>query len=407
MAFDQHKNLAVATVATAPSPATSGTSLTVAAGEAARFPAVPFSATIWPPAALPNPVTAEVVRVTGRSGDTLTIVRGQEGTAPRAVVSGDLIAATITVKAFTDIESGTNFPLITTPGGVTLGGDLVLVTGGFVRTATADGADTAALHITGGGYPAPDRGAFVSLYGNDHAAAGILELYAGTAATGRIQFLTGPSALRGVIHPSGGFTWGSGGDPGTNNFAVGTPGATMFLGTTVQFGYPSRFAAKINAADSLGINIGTTTNSPTGSFIGFYNAANALQGTIGSPNANTTAYNTTSDERLKNDQGAHTRDAAGGVLRDTVIHDFTWKADGSPGRGVFAQEAMTVAPFAVSPGTDETLPDGQLRRPWAVDYAKYVPDLIVGWQAHEATIAALVATVAALEARLAALEAAP
>lgn len=106
MAFDAHKNLAYSTVATAPSPATSGTSLIVQAGAGASFPTPPFNATIWPANTQPIPSNSEIVRVTGISTDTLTIVRIQESTSARSVVIGDQIAATITAKTITDIESG-------------------------------------------------------------------------------------------------------------------------------------------------------------------------------------------------------------------------------------------------------------------------------------------------------------
>lgn len=103
--MDAHKNFAVSTVATAPSPATSGTSLVVATGEGARFPAAPFNATICPLGVLPTPLNAEIVRVTAISTDTLTIVRAQESTSARTVVVGDLICATLTAKSVTDIET--------------------------------------------------------------------------------------------------------------------------------------------------------------------------------------------------------------------------------------------------------------------------------------------------------------
>lgn len=102
---DTHKNLAYSTVATAPSPATSGTSLVVAAGQGTLFPTPPFNATIWITAANPITTNAEIVRVTGISTDTLTIVRAQEGTVARTVVVGDQIAATITAKTLTDVEN--------------------------------------------------------------------------------------------------------------------------------------------------------------------------------------------------------------------------------------------------------------------------------------------------------------
>lgn len=102
---DAHKNFAYSTVATAPSPATTGTSLVVAAGEGALFPAPPFNVTIWPVSTQPLSTNAEIVRVTGIATDTLTITREQEATTARTVVVGDQIAATITAKSLTDVEA--------------------------------------------------------------------------------------------------------------------------------------------------------------------------------------------------------------------------------------------------------------------------------------------------------------
>lgn len=105
MAFDAHKNFAFSTVATAPSPATSGTSLVVHAGDGTLFPAVPFNATVWPAGTQPSAASAEIVRVTNIATDTFTITRTQESTSARTIVVGDQIAATITAKTLTDAES--------------------------------------------------------------------------------------------------------------------------------------------------------------------------------------------------------------------------------------------------------------------------------------------------------------
>lgn len=105
MAFDAHKNFAYSTVATAPSPAASGTSLIVQTGDGAKFPATPFNATVWPVGTQPLSSNAEIVRVTNISGDTLTITRTQESTVARSILIGDQIANTITAKVLTDIET--------------------------------------------------------------------------------------------------------------------------------------------------------------------------------------------------------------------------------------------------------------------------------------------------------------
>lgn len=107
---DSHANLAYSTVATAPTPASSGTSLVVAAGEGVRFPAPPFNATVWPANTIPLPSNAEIVRVTNVTTDTLTITRTQEGTSARSIGTGDQIADTITaatLQQYTQLSGDT------------------------------------------------------------------------------------------------------------------------------------------------------------------------------------------------------------------------------------------------------------------------------------------------------------
>lgn len=106
--MDAHTLFAYSTVATAPSPATSGTSLVVAAGQGALFPAVPFYATICPVGSAPLSTNAEVVRVTAKATDTFTITRAQLSTAARTVVVGDSIFQPILpldFEAMTEIEN--------------------------------------------------------------------------------------------------------------------------------------------------------------------------------------------------------------------------------------------------------------------------------------------------------------
>lgn len=85
----------------------------MAAGDGVKFPAVPFNMTIWPAGAQPTTANAEIVRVTGISTDTFTITRAQESSSARTVVIGDQVAATITAKTLTDVE--TAIPAFATP----------------------------------------------------------------------------------------------------------------------------------------------------------------------------------------------------------------------------------------------------------------------------------------------------
>lgn len=102
---DQHANFATSLVATAPSPATSGASLVVTTGEGSRYAAPPFNASVGPANTVLTPANSEIVRVTARSTDTLTITRAQEGSSARSIVVGDQVFAGATAKTFTDIEN--------------------------------------------------------------------------------------------------------------------------------------------------------------------------------------------------------------------------------------------------------------------------------------------------------------
>jgi hypothetical protein len=165
MAFDAHKNFSYSTIATAPSPATSGTSLTVQAGDGALFPQPStdgaFNVTIWPAGSAPISSNSEIVRCTARSGDTLTITRTQEGTSARTVITGDQVALTITAKLFTDVEAKTDpsVIIVAAPTGVAATDNAAIAaaitacpTGGVVQLqagtyAIIDGTTTTTITI--------------------------------------------------------------------------------------------------------------------------------------------------------------------------------------------------------------------------------------------------------------------
>lgn len=101
--FDAHVNFGYTTVTTAPTPATSGTSLIVT--DATVFPTAPFNAVIWPIGTQPTKANAEIVTVTAITVNTLTITRAQEFSTARTVIVGDQIANAITKKVLTDVEA--------------------------------------------------------------------------------------------------------------------------------------------------------------------------------------------------------------------------------------------------------------------------------------------------------------
>jgi hypothetical protein len=169
------------------------------------------------------------------------------------------------------------------------------------------------------------------------------------------------------------------------------PTGEVVINTTGPIG-----AGLLSLSLATGNGIGMQNMNPSNStlFMLFYNSVGALAGNIGQTGATTVAYSTSSDARLKTDKGRVTDLSA---LRGVIVHDFTWTADGRRDRGVFAQEAYDVFPRAVSKGTDDRTDGGDLASPWMTDYSKFVPDLIAGWQQHDAELAALRAAFATLK----------
>lgn len=98
------KNNAFSTLASSIS--ASNTGIVVAAGEGARFPTLAsgdyFYATLESTGG-----TTEIVKVTARSGDTMTIARAQEGTSAQSFLAGSRIELRVTVG---NVEGGTYTP---------------------------------------------------------------------------------------------------------------------------------------------------------------------------------------------------------------------------------------------------------------------------------------------------------
>ncbi len=89
------KDFATGVVVTPPSPATSGTSVTLQTGEGARMPTTPFYAVAHPPSQMPTLDVAEKIQVTNVTSDTLTIVRAQGGTTAQSISAGWRISNTV------------------------------------------------------------------------------------------------------------------------------------------------------------------------------------------------------------------------------------------------------------------------------------------------------------------------
>ena len=90
-----------------------------------------------------------------------------------------------------------------------------------------------------------------------------------------------------------------------------------------------------------------------------------------------TAYNTSSDARLKDVTG----EARGlEVINELNPVAYNWKADGKADEGLIAQEVMDIVPNAVS-GSEEEM--------YQMDYSKLVVHLVKGMKEQQTQIEAL------------------
>lgn len=111
MALDEVKNFAIVTVSTGYD--ASATSIVLTTGHGAKLPTptVGYSLIWWNSTDYPNPANdpnAEIVRCTGKSTDTLTVTRAQEGTSAATHNTADKtykMMLGITAKMITDIDS--------------------------------------------------------------------------------------------------------------------------------------------------------------------------------------------------------------------------------------------------------------------------------------------------------------
>jgi hypothetical protein len=128
------------------------------------------------------------------------------------------------------------------------------------------------------------------------------------------------------------------------------------------------------------LGVGHVTGSGSGTNYVVFNYDGSAIGSITQNGTTGVLYNTTSDQRLKE----NIQDAApASALIDALqVREYDWKADGTHQRyGFVAQELVTVAPEAVHQPAD---PEEMM----AVDYSKLVPMLVKEIQSLRARLAA-------------------
>ena len=244
-------------------------------------------------------------------------------------------------------------------------------TGGTIRLSSSDttvGAGESLGEIDWYSNDASSGGsgvrAFVNVVEND---GGLGRAYAMTFGTGNV----GTASERARIDSSG-------------NFLVGTTSG-IYNFTLQSNSSRSLFPQAILASDAT---------SGTHYMIGFKKSDGGTVGSI-THNTTTTAYNTSSDYRLKEDWvpviNASTRVTA---LKPV---NFAWKTDGKRVDGFLAHELAEVVPEAVTGEKDAVDADGNPEYQ-GIDQSKLVPLLTAALQEALAEIETLKARISALEA---------
>ncbi len=107
--FDPHANFVIGVVTVAPSPAASGTTMTLqrVAGFIDPGSLGHYNVAVGPPGTLPDDTNAEVVRLSAINYSThqMTMARVQEGSTARVISIGDYVWMVVSAKTLTDIEA--------------------------------------------------------------------------------------------------------------------------------------------------------------------------------------------------------------------------------------------------------------------------------------------------------------
>ena len=166
-------------------------------------------------------------------------------------------------------------------------------------------------------------------------------------------------------------------------------GGEFLVGLSTGF-YGERFGVSSNGTNFASYRTATSTLSTHLVFVN----ANGAVGSI-TTNGSTTAFNTSSDYRLKEDWQPMTG-ASERVLALKPVN-FAWKVDGSRVDGFLAHEAQEVVPAAVA-GEKDAVDDEGNPKYQGIDQSKLVPLLTAALQEALAEIANLKTRLTALEA---------
>jgi hypothetical protein len=197
---------------------------------------------------------------------------------------------------------------------------------------------------------------------------------------------------------------------GTNNYFLWGEGATnpsilkgrLFVGGRISPVSTEQMNVQFDGSTTQGF-LFNDTYAPAGSLTAFSFYRNGSNvGTVSTTLTNT-AYNTSSDERLKTFTGRYSAADAISIIRADPVRTFTWDTTGDAAIGWGAQTSYVLSPDLASPGVGDL--DDINFHPWGIDFSKRVPYLWAALSNALDRVDVLEAEKVALNTRLAAIEA--
>ena len=198
------------------------------------------------------------------------------------------------------------------------------------------------------------------------------------AASGATLIMATTGAGNIFIHPNGA------GDA-TNRTMFGTAGNIVHNGASMTFeGGASTTGANRGISLTSG-SVRTSINATGGTKHGIFYNPNGEVGNITTTNS-ATAFNTSSDENLKDFIGPYDPIEAIAIIRADPVRAFTWKIDGSYAVGWGAQTSYAVSHDLASPPPVPVAEEGQPKpvepvpgdpgyQPWSMDQGRRTPYL--------------------------------